>query len=201
MRMSTSLVLASAVLSVLAHGQDPVGPKDPAPAPKTEPEVRSQFTREGTPKVTFIAPAAWKAKVHPSGMRLVDYEVPGTVPGTCTVFWFGVQGAGTVEANMARWVGQFESSDKPKQEVLKVSDTIKAHVVEVSGRYQAPVTPGSPEKHDNKEWRLLGAIIETPGGPLYLKTVGPEATLKAARDSFMAFVKSFSTEIEVKKPS
>jgi hypothetical protein len=38
--------------------------------------------------------------------------------------------------------------------------------------------------------RLLGAVVEGPGGPWFFKATGPSATLGAQRDAFLAMLES-----------
>jgi hypothetical protein len=80
------------------------------------------------------------------------------------------------------------------RETLSPAEGFKASLVEIGGRYVAAVRPGAPEKHDKPGWKLLGCVLETPGGPLYLKLVGPEATVTAAREDFRTWIKSFRME-------
>jgi len=51
--------------------------------------------------------------------------------------------------------------------------------------------PGAapPVAHD--DYALLGAIVETPGGPWFFKMTGPRATVEAARRGFDDLVDSF----------
>ena len=63
---------------------------------------------------------------------------------------------------------------------------------ETAGRYVAAVTPGSPEKNDKPDWRLLGAIVQTADTGYYFKMVGPEKTMKAAKPAFEAMIKSIA---------
>jgi hypothetical protein len=38
--------------------------------------------------------------------------------------------------------------------------------------------------------RLLGAVVEGPGGPWFFKATGPDSTLGPQRDAFLAMLKS-----------
>jgi hypothetical protein len=39
-------------------------------------------------------------------------------------------------------------------------------------------------------FRLLGAVVEGPGGPWFFKATGPDATLGPQKDAFVAMLKS-----------
>jgi hypothetical protein len=152
------------------------------------------FARADAPKVTFRPPARWKKLAPTSEMRLVQYEVPGTEPAECIVFFFGAAGGGTLEANLERWKGQFEIEGTPSKTIEEVSKGVFATVLDVSGRYVAPIRPGAPEKHDKPGWRMLAAVVLAPDGPVYLKLVGPKATIDSAAKEFWAWVRSFRTK-------
>jgi len=38
--------------------------------------------------------------------------------------------------------------------------------------------------------RLLGAVVEGPGGPWFFKAAGPDATLSAEKDNFLKLLHS-----------
>jgi hypothetical protein len=106
------------------------------------------------------------------------------------VFFFGQGGGGGVEANIQRWIDQMEvpAGSNPAPETfdangyrvtwIDVSGTLKP-----SGMGMGPTTeqPGS---------RLLGAVVEGPGGPWFFKATGPGSTLSAERDNFLGMLKS-----------
>lgn len=189
----THCVTVSLVLCLLGgagFAQKPEA-RGKAPAAKAGAQKkRSHYARPGTPAVDFVAPP-WKTMPSRSRMRLATYELPGKPAGSCIVYWFGPRGAGSVKDNIARWVRQIQSSEKPKVRVEKVTDGIRAHVVDARGKFVAAVRPGAKERHDQPGWRLLGVILETKGGPFYVKATGPAASIAAAEKDLMAWVKSF----------
>jgi hypothetical protein len=73
--------------------------------------------------------------------------------------------------------------------VVKGQNTEVTHV-EISGRYVAPLMPGSRETVDKPNYKLLGAIVVTPEVSYFLKAVGPDATMKAASKDFDALIAS-----------
>jgi hypothetical protein len=66
--------------------------------------------------------------------------------------------------------------------------------VETSGRYVAPEFPGSSRTLDKPNFRLLGAIVLTDTTGYFLKMVGPEKTMMAARPAFDVLIGSIQTE-------
>lgn len=104
-------------------------------------------------------------------------------------------GGGSVEDNLARWISQFEQPDgRPSQEVARTSveqrGELTLHRVEVSGTFVAEMPPGSGQRRNESNWRLLGAVVESPYGPYFVKLVGPDATVRHWKDSFESFLKT-----------
>ncbi len=151
-------------------------------------------------ELSFDVPASWKAEQPRSTMRKAQLKVApaegDSEPAELVLFVFP-NGAGTVEANIARWEQQFvgEGGKPAKAEVKKTKGkNVDATRVEVSGRYVAAVTPGAAEKNDKPEYRLLGAIVQTPDAGYFFKMVGPDKTMKAARAGFDAMVSSIAKD-------
>ena len=60
----------------------------------------------------FDAPAEWVSKPSSSSMRVAVWELTGDdAPAEVVIFYFGEGSGGGVEANLARWFGQFEQPD------------------------------------------------------------------------------------------
>jgi hypothetical protein len=148
--------------------------------------------------VTFKAPAGWKSVPSSSSMRVAQFALPraagDTVDGELVVYYFGGSG-GTIDANIARWIGQMRQADgKPSDKVAKQSkrslNGLPATLVDVSGTYVAEMTPGSPTRHNSPNFRLRAVVIETPNGPYFIKLVGPASTVAAHEKAFEQFLSS-----------
>lgn len=152
--------------------------------------------------VTFTPPrdAGWVEEPPRSSMRAAQYRIPRAEgdarDAELVIFYFG-GGGGSVEDNLDRWTSQFQQPDgRPSREVAKLEeretpDGLTAHLIDLPGTYVAETRPGSGERVHEPGSRLLGAIVETPAGPFFVKLVGPDATVRAAKDAFLAFVDSF----------
>ncbi len=136
-------------------------------------------------------PATWSAaKERP--MRVATYAIPaaaGQEAGECGVFFFGQGQGGSVDENLSRWVGQFESPSTPKKAERTVNG-LKVHTIDVSGTYLAPGGPMMQSQGKKAGWRLLGAIVEAPEGMVFFKCTGPAATIAKAEKDFEALLKS-----------
>jgi hypothetical protein len=125
-------------------------------------------------------------------MRLATYKLP-RVPGEerdaeMTVFFFGGGQGGSVEANFERWIGQFNVEKTAAQRSERTANGLKIHMLEIpQGTFSGGMRPG--EKSDPKEgFGLLGAVVETSGGPYFFKVTGPAKTLAAGRPAFVALL-------------
>ncbi|HEV3166706.1 MAG TPA: hypothetical protein VGZ22_21955 [Isosphaeraceae bacterium] len=140
--------------------------------------------------LSFDVPKTWKSSTPSSSMRAAQLNVDpaegDTEPAELVLFVFP-GGAGGVDANVKRWQEQFKDKDgkppKVTRETRKGKNTDVTYV-EVAGRYVAAVRPGSPQTLNKPDFRLMGAIVETPDSGYFLKMVGPEKTMKAAKPAF-----------------
>lgn len=147
--------------------------------------------------VAWTAPDAWKRVKPSSSMRAAQYRLPGAEgegPATLAIYHFGSRGGGSVQANIDRWVGQFESPEggsvegdakRSKQTV----DGLDVHIVDVSGTYSPGAGMGAGKARKNQ--RMLGAIAKSQGGLVFFKLIGPEQTVSEHREEFDSFVDSF----------
>ncbi len=146
----------------------------------------------------FEVPTDWQAEKPDSDARKAQYELTGpdtSDVASLVVYYFGPGGAGNLQANIDRWVGQFADSDgQPPQEHSQVTartiDGMQIHSVDVAGRYIAQVTPGSAERYDKPDYRMVAAVIETPDGRYYIKAVGPRRTIDQHARSITMFLDS-----------
>lgn len=142
--------------------------------------------------ITWTAPTTWKADA-PRPMRAATYLVPAAKGdaegGECGVFYFGQGQGGSVEQNIQRWVTQFEGAKAPtpKKEKLGGFDVT---TVEVEGTYASSMGGPMAPKTPKPGFKLLGAIVEAPGGNVFFKLTGPAKTVEAARADFLKMLKA-----------
>jgi hypothetical protein len=148
----------------------------------------------------YKAPDGWAKEQTTSKMRVAQYTLPKTegdpADASLVVYYFGATQGGAVQANIDRWVNQMQqpdgsaSKDKAKTETSTVNG-LKVTSVDVSGTYTAEMAPGSGSAHNDANYRMRAAVIETPKGNYFLKLVGPAKTMGRWDQSFTDFVKSF----------
>lgn len=138
--------------------------------------------------MVYTLPQGWIEQPVSSSMRLAQGQIPGAAgSGEYAIFYFGPGQGGGVEANLERWVSQVEPTSAPVRNSFE-SNGLKVTWIEVAGTLQATgmgMGPSAPQPGG----RLFAAVVEGPGGPWFLKVIGPDATLAAERDKFVAMLK------------
>lgn len=153
----------------------------------------SQTAGEGS--IDFDLPPSWQTQPPTSNMRLTQAVIPGPGgPGELAVFYFGPGGGGSVDANIQRWIEQMESPEQPKPETFETNG-YRVTWIDVRGTLK-PSMMGSGPTTPQPNSRLLGAVVEGPGGPWFFKATGPDTTLTPERDAFLAMLKSVRAQGE-----
>ncbi len=143
--------------------------------------------------LTWKIPAGWKTDAE-KPMRAYTYKVPAakgdTEDGEIAVFYFGEGQGGGIDANVDRWVGQFDGvkgTPPRKKEKLGANDVTQ---VEVEGTYKAGGMMGPPVMKPG--FKLHGAIVEGPKGAVFFKFTGPKKTVEAAKAEFLKLLKGLT---------
>lgn len=196
-----ALVAGLAVVTVIVF-VSAARPQDAPPAAKAEStNAEKTVPVETKAGLRFSVPAAWKVEAPSSSMRQAQIAIPqskesGDSEGAeLVVFHFGAREGGSIQENLDRWYSQFEGPDgKPPTASAKVGKRdaggLAVTTVDVGGRYVAPKRPGSPEKYDKPNFRMLGAVVTTPGGNFFFKLVGPAKTVEENAKRFDAAIDS-----------
>lgn len=134
-------------------------------------------------------------------MRAATYKVPAAAGDTeaaeCVVNFFGPGQGGTVDANIARWTGQFQTpggqpvTGKTNKQTI---NGVKITTLDISGTYVAGtgpmMAPGQPKANS----RMLAAIAEGKAGTVFFKFAGPKKTVTAGEADFQTLLKSIKPE-------
>jgi hypothetical protein len=143
-----------------------------------------------------MLPAGWTVET-PRSMRVATYAIPaasGDAEGAeCAVFYFGAGQGGGVDANLERWIGQFQPAAGSKRSAKKVNG-VQVSLADVTGTYTAHGGSTTQPQGDKPNWRLLGAIAESPQGVVFFKLAGPAKTVAAASKGFDGMVGSLMKE-------
>lgn len=195
----TGATLASAA-NAQPQANEPGGaPKPPAAEPSKPANPDPHAAPLTIAGVTVNVPSPFdKEELKPGGMRAAQYTVvkPDDMQAPenaeLVFFYFGPQGAGNVESNIARWASQVtDDKGKPVEPALKVIDAKPLHITEAAfeGTYASGM-PGAA-KTPRPEFALIGAIIEGgPEGMVVVRLTGPANVVKANRPLWDAMLAS-----------
>ncbi len=124
-------------------------------------------------------------------MRAATYVVEDA---ECAIYFFGAGHGGTVEDNLERWKNQFTlPGGKPAEAKVKKRTVhgLPVTTIETSGEYSGMGGPLAEHPTTKSGYRLIGAIVEGPGGNVFLKFVGPAKTIAANEKNFETLLASF----------
>lgn len=152
---------------------------------------------ESVARLQWTAPAGWKNEGS-RPMRAATYLVSGAghdaAPGECVVYFFGEGQGGSVEANLARWKGQFRTAAGGPAEGRVRKRTVHhlpVTTLDISGEYSGMGGPMAASRTVKDGYRLLAAIVEGSGGTVFVKFTGPAKTVAANEQRFEQLISSF----------
>lgn len=134
--------------------------------------------------LAFSVPEGWENRAPANAMRAAELHAQ-TPAGPCVAV-FSMAG-GDVEANIARWVGQFSRADG---EIVtgRETRTIAGRtvwLVEMAGDYRGM---GGPVSADTM---MRAAIVDRPGDQqLFIKMTGPRPGMETLGEGWLALVES-----------
>ena len=152
--------------------------------------------------LTWKAPDAWKSQ-GPRMMRAATYTVPAAAgdkeDGEMAVYYFGAGQGGGVEANIKRWLGQFEqpgggSSEAAAKRSKRTINGIPVTILDVTGTYMFSPSPMSPQKTPKPGYRMLAAIAEGSEAPVFFKFTAPAKTVTANEKAFQTMLDSLKKQ-------
>jgi hypothetical protein len=177
-RATPSTEAPDATAEAPGSGQMPMAGESPSPAQD--------------PGIEWQVPHRWVSELA-QGMRLASYVVP--VPGEegepahCAVYYFGAGQGGSVDANVERWIGEFQNPGTPARRTRQIHG-LRVSQVEVTGGYMAHASGQGEPTGVKSGWTLLGAIVEGPSGAVFFKLTGPGPTVAAAAKEFEGLLAS-----------
>jgi hypothetical protein len=151
--------------------------------------------------ITLRVPQTWKQQPPANRLRLAQFDIPAAEgdkeDAELVISSFG-GGGGGIDANVQRWVEQFQPEGR-KAKIHTGTSPQGAYVIaDLTGTYNKPDGP-----------RVLRKTIPTPGSRMlaviltvedkanyFLKLTGPEKTVTAAADAMRA---SFGADAEKEK--
>ena len=141
----------------------------------------------------FESPESWESSKPSNNMRKAQFSASSPSGKTAEVvfYYFGSGNTGGIQANVDRWMKQFEDPQDKKVNTETINKTrvtyAQAHGTFLSGRPFGPKTP-------NPGYGLLAAIIEGEGGAVFIKITGPKAAVEANIEATKKMVKASLTK-------
>ncbi|HYX28585.1 MAG TPA: hypothetical protein VE863_08465 [Pyrinomonadaceae bacterium] len=161
---------------------------------------QNNATQGAAGELRFKAPDGWTTEKPSSNMRVAQYKLPKSEDdkedASLVLYYFGENAGGGTQANIDRWIGQMQQVDgsdsksKAKTDTMTVNG-LKVTTVDVTGIYTAEMAPGSGSFHNDDNYRLRAAVIETPKGNYFVKLAGPAKTVARWDQSYNDYLKSF----------
>ncbi len=145
---------------------------------------------------TFKVAAPWVAKAEPRMMSAGGYTLAGkegAAPVEADFYHFGAGGGGGIEPNIKRWQSQFTAGEDGKPPVMEREELTfgdsKALLVTIKGTFLSGPAMSST-KTPMPGYAMLGAILESKEGDVFIKITGPEAATLATKEEVKAMVKA-----------
>ena len=181
---STSTLLSLLLAAAPLTAQEKSSESKPAAA------ASASQLKVGT--LTFTGAAPWKLKDAARAMSAGGFSIPGK-DGADAVdadfYQFGAGQGGDTEANIKRWQGQFEpgadgSLPAATREEVEIG-VRKILMVTLKGSY---VSSSFARQKPKAGYAVTGLIIPDEGGTIFLKVLGPDAAVLAAKEQIRALV-------------
>ncbi len=137
----------------------------------------------------FDVPANWVETPLSSSSRVAQYRLGEDAD--LVIYYFGPSGAGDIEANVQRWLGEYtEVLESTKVSALKRK--LFLTIVRIAGTYSPrSMAPEGQRTEPKPNTHTFAAIISGgPEGPLYMKAVGPIETVNQHAEGISRFLDS-----------
>ena len=146
---------------------------------------------------TFKFDKPWVRQQAVSSMRagqfLYDHADEKLADLELVIFFFGAGGGGGIQANIDRWLGQFEGAPESKLEEKEMGGK-KVTLLTAKGTFLETMPGAGPfsggPKTPKSDYTMLAAILPSEQGDVFLKVTGPTASVEAMREAFMKFTAS-----------
>jgi gluconolactonase len=136
--------------------------------------------------IKLQVPESWKSEKPTSSLRKAQFAIPaveGDKEGAELAIFPPL--GGTPEANIVRWIGQFEADGREVKMTKGESEQGTYIFVDATGTYKKPVGPPIAQKTTPMAgYRMYGVIFTAKeGGNYFFKLTGPDKTVEAQKDA------------------
>lgn len=168
---------------LLCAGTLVIAASDPITAAEKNPAAVTTVT-VGAFQFKLTAPWSDKGTTRPMVKAIATWADPADTghPQVDAAFYhFGKGQGGSTKANIDRWKGQFQGEPEEQIEELEGGDQ-GVVLIFLKGTYlDGPMFGKKTPKEDHA---LLGAILASEAGTVFLKATAPEAVAEAMAESF-----------------
>lgn len=134
--------------------------------------------------ISLDIPKHWKQQQTSSRMRAAQFAIGEKVE--LVVFYFGNGGGGSIQANIDRWVGQFEAEGREVERANGGSKQGDWEMVTIKGTFNKSVGPPVMRKTIKMpNAAVLGLILKSKAGNYFLKMNGPRDAVLAESDALI----------------
>ncbi|MEZ6194951.1 MAG: hypothetical protein R3F20_04355 [Planctomycetota bacterium] len=156
-----------------------------------------EFIERACSPSRFAPRAGFVVQTPDNEMRKAQFGLPraegDAEDGSLVVFFFP-GGAGSKQANVDRWVGQFTGADGQKvKDAARITDERigerEVTFVDVSGSYTGAMRPGAEAPEALPGQRMIAAVIPDGSDAYYVRALGPAATVARWEADILAFVR------------
>jgi hypothetical protein len=152
-----------------------------APAPPRGPQPSGQLA------IRYEPPAGWEDR-GASGLRLATLAVGPSAEGQEVTV---IPASGSLEANVARWLGQLDPAASPEALAERAAAALaEAEPVDIEGTRATVVALYGADEADAGEAILAGVIPIDEAASLFVKFKGSAAVARRERENFTRFVSS-----------
>lgn len=134
---------------------------------------------------TYARPAKWEWVEVTSTMRKAQLKVVDEKTKSAAEVIFFAGNMGGVQANVERWFGMFQEAHDKKTEEITVGKH-KVTYASVQGTFLSGMPGGA--RTPMKDQALLGAIVTSPQGDVYVRMTGSIGLVKNATTEFKKMI-------------
>jgi hypothetical protein len=144
--------------------------------------------------IKLTVPETWKQKEVTSRFRLAQFSIPKLTgdpeDAEFVVFFFGAGGGGGPEANLDRWINQFQAHERKVKLTSGKSPQGEYILADITGTWNKPIGPPIAQKSvEMPNARVLSVILTGKDqSNYYLRLTGPEKTVSASVDALRAAI-------------
>ena len=151
--------------------------------------IGGAFSESNTVQVGALnlkIPSTWKKEATSSSMRAGQFSIQeGDQKIEYIIYYFG-GGGGSVDANINRWIGQFQAEGRSHDRTEGDSKNGKYHLVDIQGTFNKSVGPPMMGKTTPVPGsRVMAAVIQTEKGYYFIKFIGTQSNIKKHKNDFL----------------